>query len=440
MSQIPITREYAAAVGEWCEQVENRSLLHEKFALPKNWGEAVKENSASNWSIMRIATHGSVLLKSKADELDRPGRNVGPEKADAMRAAASVCRALSRTKTGSGLDPLRPKHTARFLELLRATYPGNRLQIIKGRLEGRLAINLADGLIQNAGMALDRIFGLPFIPGSAVKGVTRNAALADIKERPERLETFVHVFGTAESDYKRGDLKGFIPPAGMPLDIKGAVTFVQALPTNEAQIVVDITTVHYPDYYRSGNESDQSRESPNPNPFPAVERGAEFAFPILLNGMSDDPALLEAAGRWLSQAMQQHGFGAKTAAGYGWFSDLTEEERHMARQERERQEQEQATAREREAAAHAEAARIEALSPEERINEATVTLTALNDQDFADKVKNIGALPEPEQRAMIRLFSTDKAKRDKLKVWRKKKPDNAKLLVDAATALGEKLP
>lgn len=112
----------------------------------------------------------------------------------------------------------------------------------------------------------------------------------------------------------------------------------------------------------------------------------------------------------------------------------------MARQERERQEQEQATAREREAAAHAEAARIEALSPEERINEATVTLTALNDQDFADKVKNIGALPEPEQRAMIRLFSTDKAKRDKLKVWRKKKPDNAKLLVDAATALGEKLP
>ncbi len=440
MSQIPVTREYAAAVGEWCEQVENRSLLHDKFALPKNWGDAVKENSASNWSIMRIATDGAVLLKKKADELAHPGRNVYSEKADSMRAASRVCQALAHTKTGSGLEPLRPKHTARFLELLKGTYPGNRFRIIKGRLEGRLAINLAEGLIQNAGMALDRIFGLPLIPGSAVKGVTRNAALAEVKANPGLLETFVRVFGTSENDYKKGDLSGFTAPSGLPQDVKGAVTFVQATPTNDARIVVDITTVHFPDYYRSGVEADQGNESPRPNPFPAVERGAEFAFPILLNSMSDDPALLEAAERWLGKAMQQNGFGAKTAAGYGWFSDLSEEERRQALVEQERKEKAEAAKQAQAEAERAEAARIAALSPDEKINEAKAVLAALADEPFAAKVKNIASLPEPEQRALIRLFSEEKAKKDKLRTWRRKKPDNVKALEAVANELGEKLP
>lgn len=441
MSQIPVTREYAAAVGEWCEQVENRSLLHDKFALPKIWGDAVKENSASNWSIMRIATDGVVLLKKKADELGNPGPRTHAEKAEAMRTAARVCRALAHTKTGSGLEPLRPKHTARFLDLLRDTYPGNRLRIIKGRLEGRLAINLAEGVIQNAGMALDRIFGLPYIPGSAVKGVTRNAALAEVKENPGLFEAFVRVFGTSGSDYKeRGELSGFTAPAGLPQDIKGAVTFVQATPTNDTRIVVDITTVHFPDYYRSGVEAEQRNESPKPNPFPSVERGAEFAFPLLLNGMSEDPDLLEIAGRWLSVAMQQHGFGAKTAAGYGWFSDLSEEERRQALVEQELKEKAEAAKLAQEQAESAEAARVAALSPEDRINEAKSSLSVLDDQTFADKVKNSAALTEPEQRALIRLFSEDKAKKAKLKTWRKKKPDNVKALEAIAVKLGAKLP
>lgn len=440
MSQIPITREYAAAVGEWCEQVENRSLLHEKFALPKNWGDAVKENSASTWSIMRIATNGAILLKNKADELGNPGRNVNPEKADAMRAAARVCQSLARTRTGSELEPLRPKHTARFLDLMRATYPGDHMQIIKGRLEGRLAINLTEGIIQNAGMALDRIFGLPLIPGSAVKGVTRTAALTEVKQNPEMLETFVRVFGTAESDYKKGDLSGLKPPSGLPVDLKGAVTFVQATPTNEAEIVVDITTVHFPDYYRTGKEADQRNESPRPNSFPAVERGAEFAFPVVLNSMSNDTALLEAASRWIGMAMQQHGFGAKTAAGYGWFSDLTEEERRAAQAEEKRRKREEAEKQAQEEAERAEADRIANLSPEEKIKEAKVILAALDNELFATKVKEIASLPDPEQRALIRLFSEDKSKKDRLKTWRKKKPDNVKSLEAAAAELGEKLP
>jgi CRISPR type III-B/RAMP module RAMP protein Cmr6 len=388
MSQIPITKDYAGAVGKWCEKVESRSLLHEKFAFPKNWGEDVKENSASYWSIMRIATNGSGLLNNAKRDLERraTGRNVNQQNAENMRLAAQVCGKLANTKTGSNLEPLRPQHSERFLALLRQTYSENRLRVLSGRLEGRLAINLAEGLIQNAGMALDRIFGLPFIPGSAVKGVTRHAALeelaaeTDTAKRAALLETIARIFGIAESDYKKGegknkdgtpkkdgdlfryfDLLGKTnlsqnEKGGIIHDLKGAITFIQATPTNDARIVVDITNVHTPDYYQweglqekikkeenflkkqklehDATEALKQREHPTPNYFPAVERGAEFAFPILLNSMSNDVKLLETAERWLQAAMEQHGFGAKTAAGYGWFTDLAKEKQARDEQAR----------------------------------------------------------------------------------------------------------
>ena len=439
MSRIPITKDYAVAVGDWCEKVDNRSLLHEKFAFPKVWSEDVKENSASYWSIMRIATNGSVLLKQAAEKLAKPGHKVQLDKAEKMKDAAKVCEKLSNTKTGSNLEPLRPIHSERFIALLQQTYSENRLRVLNGRLEGRLAINLAEGLIQNAGITLDRIFGLPFIPGSAVKGVARAAALAEVKQNPQLFETFARVFGTAESDYQRnGELADFSCPDGLSKNIKGAITFIQATPVNDAKIVVDITTVHYPDYYRTGKPADEKNESPKPNHFPAVERGAEFAFPILLNSMSDDVKLLEAAERWLNIAMEQNGFGAKTAAGYGWFTDLTEEKRQKEKAEKQQQEAIEAQQRAEEEAKQREAERVAGLSPEEKIDELRARFAKLDDQPFSEKIKNIESLPEEEQRALIRLFS-DK-KKEKLKTWRKKKPEIVKPIETTAQKLGEPLP
>ena len=478
MSQIPITREYAEAVGEWCQQVESRSLLHEKLAFPKQWGGDNKENQASNWSLMRIASNGSILLSQKAVELERKanGRNVETdEKRQRLCRDAEQCRMLARTKTGAGLEPIRPKHSARFLELLSASYSTENLRIVEARLEARLAINLAEGVIQNAGINLDRIFGLPLINGSSVKGVARSVALAELKTlegegRDATLITFVRVFGAGESDWK-GDLAKFAQMdkkqslgntrLKLPLDLKGAVTFLQATPTNDAKIVVDITNVHTPDYYgyerllekiREENDPQKKQrlqeraadslkqnEHPNPNYFPAVERGAEFAFPILLNGMSQDQELLKAAERWLVAALEKQGVGAKTAAGYGWFKDLAPERTALAEAERQAKEKAEAEQRAKEDALAAEAARVASLSPEDKIQEAMTALAELDDQSFAGKVKSVAALPEEERRALIRLFRTNNDKKEKLKTWRKRKPEMASLIEDAAKTLGEQL-
>ena len=49
-------------------------------------------------------------------------------------------------------------------------------QILFTQLQSRLMVNMAGGVMENAGLCLDR-FGLPFIPGSAVKGCARRAAI-----------------------------------------------------------------------------------------------------------------------------------------------------------------------------------------------------------------------------------------------------------------------
>lgn len=52
--------------------------------------------------------------------------------------------------------------------------PGS--EVVHARLMGRLMVNMAGGVMENAGLCLDR-FGLPFIPGDAVKGCARRMAL-----------------------------------------------------------------------------------------------------------------------------------------------------------------------------------------------------------------------------------------------------------------------
>ncbi|MDR2674517.1 MAG: type III-B CRISPR module RAMP protein Cmr6, partial [Opitutaceae bacterium] len=369
MSKIPLAKDYAEAVGVWCDKIENRSLLFDKFVFPKTWGDTnadtVRSDNAHRYTLMRITTNGREALQNEAADLRRKANkpDVVPDRATRLRADAEWCDSLANPNIGA-LDKLRAAHTARFLELLRATYTDANLRVVTARLEGRLAINLAEGLIQNGGINLDRIFGLPLINGSSIKGVARSAALEELKNATagagtdEKLATFVRVFGVAESDWK-GDLAQFADIGevnkkwfgnkrlALPLDQKGATVFLQATPANAAQIVVDITNVHTPDYYqyegilekikkerdqrekqkleRKAEEALKLHEHPQPNYFPAVERGAEFAFPILLNGMSQDTTLLAAAEGWLKIALEQRGLGAKTAAGYGWFSDISAE-------------------------------------------------------------------------------------------------------------------
>lgn len=475
MARIALAPDVAALTGPFAERVENRSLLLDKFVFHKSWpveqderGKTIKWDDASRWSFMRLADDGPTVLRAEAAKLrhDAGGNSIEPQNRDRKLAQAKIADQLSQTAPpAKDIATLRAQHTRRFVSLFQNGAQADRGTVVIGRLEGRLAINLADGLIQNANICLDRLFGMPYVPGSAVKGVSRHMALEELRqakgvERARLFDLALRVFGCSDVDFvpaqkgrsggggkdkPAGDFHAFLDlmPGGKAMDLKGAISFLPAWPTDAPKIVVDLTNVHTPDYYggdkrknlRPGALAGLANERPQPNAFPVVEAGARFAFIIVLNGQDNDPALLRQAAIWLRGALTVHGLGAKTSAGYGWFSIDDEALRSIAQTaqaEAEAARQASAQAAAEEARAQAEAARVASLTPEDREVEALLQLTA---EAFALFAKSLAEKGVEQQRAFLRLLTTNKEKRERWKTWKRNKPEIATAIENVRAAL-----
>ncbi|MCX7948452.1 MAG: type III-B CRISPR module RAMP protein Cmr6, partial [candidate division WOR-3 bacterium] len=93
----------------------------------------------------------------------------------------------------------------------------------------------------------------------------------------------------------------------------GKVIFMDAYPSGDIKLKIDIMNVHYPDYY-SGNKPPADWQNPNPIKFLTVE-DTSFTFYLI----SKDIELLNKAKILLKEALEEQGIGAKTSIGYGIF-------------------------------------------------------------------------------------------------------------------------
>lgn len=419
--KLPIPADVADVVGAWAERVDNRSLLKDKFVLHKSWpvvrseisGKAIKMDDASRWCFIRMAANGGDYLQHEQNKLARDAarENAKPEnkeksgiKAELVgRLRACACRRLPTELARQKLEQAQRLSDALAKQSAAVVY---------GELRGRLAINLSDSLVQNAGICLDRHTGIPFIPGSAVKGVTRHVALAHLRAGDLSLAGFKAIFGTADADFKAdGKCPGELSPysGSVPTDErnqKGGVDFLSAYPIDrEPQIIVDISNVHRPDYYASGNVRDLRHEKPRPNTFPVVEVGARFAFCVVPDAIAVSPDLVVRVRAFLVEAITTHGIGAKTAAGYGWFKDVTAEIEEKARQQRERDEAVRRKAAD-EAAQSAERERQAARTPCQRILEEWEKSTPKGVANSA-KITRFATLGKSEQMAIVEALRRD---------------------------------
>lgn len=339
---IPISPDVRTLIGDWAEGVDNRSLLHEKFALPKVWDvrDGGKLNDAGRWSVLRIVTRGSDLLQGDAQRLRREagGRNVQPHVAKRKESEAHIAEKMANVaKVDLVLAKVGNDNARRFLAAAESSFPGL-VATFEATLGARMMINMAGGVVENAGIAMDRCFGLPLIPGSAVKGIARVQALWEIHEakgdeKTRLLRLAMLLFGYGAHDIaEKGDF-GWAGGARQAIavadeigaqEFKGCACFLPAYPTTPPTLVVDMVNPHYPDYYRGKKPRAEDDENPIPNYFPAVEAGSSFGFGALLNRVPElsgitAAQLLEQLKQWLQRAITRKGVGAKTAAGYGWF-------------------------------------------------------------------------------------------------------------------------
>lgn len=186
------------------------------------------------------------------------------------------------------------------------------------RSTSRLVIGLGLPHPTETCLLLDRLTGCPYLPGSSVKGMLREAArLATAGELGDNDTAAQHwapegirrVFGPAAA------------AAGSPAE--GEATFYDAFPASWPGLKLDVLTPHYSAYYgdRTGKIAPGDWEDPKPVRFLTVAPGNLIE--IYFRCTAKDAAHRaedEAALRWLLPvALSQLGIGGKKSSGYGAF-------------------------------------------------------------------------------------------------------------------------
>ena len=153
------------------------------------------------------------------------------------------------------------------------------------------------------GFAWHHTLGVPYLPGSSIKGMVRAWA----KQWNEGVEADrLRILGPE--------------PAGGDVVTQpqvGGMIFLDAVPTSPVDLKSDVMTPHYDDYYQKG-EAPGDWISPIPIPFLVVKEGATFRFAVAPRQQSEQSIEdCTTAFGWLEDALEWIGAGAKTAVGYG---------------------------------------------------------------------------------------------------------------------------
>jgi CRISPR-associated protein Cmr6 len=187
-------------------------------------------------------------------------------------------------------------------------------------VDWRMIVGLGGETVLETDLTLHHHYGIPVIPGSALKGLTRAYVALEKKEYfvPGASQSEEKLQASRSTDTDHPEIKRIFGEQ----EKAGTVCFFDAIPLNgQAEYVLDIMNPHYPDYYRSLQSSHIEKPSndqqPNPVTFLTVTN-TTFSFALAPRN-PDDAGDVEKVKEWLQEALGNYGVGGKTSAGYGYF-------------------------------------------------------------------------------------------------------------------------
>lgn len=197
-------------------------------------------------------------------------------------------------KSKKGFQDYQKRHRQSIADLCEKTG----LRTFKMQTAWRVAIGMGGGSVYENGITLHHIYGVPYLPASAQKGIALRAYEAKYGKDTNEGN---RLFGTDEQ--------------------MGKVIFFDAFPETlvDSMIEPDIINNHYQPYYedKEGKVPPADWHSPNPVFFLTL-KGVTFQFHLGIHNTSD-LELLQRAEASLQYALLNTGIGAKTAIGYGLF-------------------------------------------------------------------------------------------------------------------------
>ncbi len=183
------------------------------------------------------------------------------------------------------------------------------------RLDWRLVVGLGAEHVQETNMTLDHVYGIPYLPGSAFKGVLRSWIIQTHFGNNEKLAT--RDIEVGDSAYLKQKKKDFFAVFGSQ-KAAGKVHFLDVLPNSNVHFELDIINPHFSDYYKGNTFPTDDQELIQV--YFLTLKNTYFRF--LMHAETAGP--LQLAKDWFTQAITNLGFGAKSAVGYGYFRKLEE--------------------------------------------------------------------------------------------------------------------
>lgn len=182
-----------------------------------------------------------------------------------------------------------------------------------------IVIGQGEASVLETFLTLHRVYGVPYLPGTAVKGAAAHFCHRYLGKEKENArfreggEIYNLLFGSKEQ--------------------QALIAYHDAFPTVDSvasAIRLDVMTPHHQQYNQMiagqtvPGQAQAPRDDDSPIPIPFLAVSANFR--LALTCRSNDPVdkkWLDIAGKIVSEALEQEGLGGKTNAGYGQLRLLT---------------------------------------------------------------------------------------------------------------------
>lgn len=237
--------------------------------------------------------------------LDRYLPSQSIQSTDAGKSSSALTQHFADVASIARKDPVLELYRAFFARWVNTLKAIPEICLLRAEVEGRMVVGLgAESVLENS-IALQRTYGLPYIPGSGLKGLASSFA-------HQRLGQGIPEDGAKLKWAKGGE---FHRELFGTTELSGCVSFYDALYIPDTAetggpLHSDVITVHHPTYYQGNSTPPADWDSPTIIPF----LSATGHYLVALSG---EPNWCNVARTLLANGLTHLGIGAKTSSGYG---------------------------------------------------------------------------------------------------------------------------
>lgn len=256
-------------------------------------------------------------------EWNKEGREDGKSK-DSKAKKHYLTTSIRCYKNTHLSEALRSRHQNQE-ELLKEAHGYYLAMTFNLKLSSRLITGTGLAHAGEVGFLFERNLGLPYLPATGLKGILRLAHALNmafdahgeptnlVRQKGDRLQLDERDPATLIPT-----LFGIAPEGKDQESQRGDIIVLDAFPLAPPKLATDIINCHHPKYYNGKTQQHPTDDDqPIPVKFLVVEPGTTFVLRLMLGPQAKPYA--EEVKKAVFRAMEQLGFGAKTAIGYGHF-------------------------------------------------------------------------------------------------------------------------